>query len=158
MTSTLLFAAGAATEHPLLDIDWTGFVQFGIFTLTALLATALLFRPYLAMRDRRASGIEGARAEAVSMTAEADAKLVSYDKELAAARARANDERRKVRSEAAAHQREVTDKARAESTAALEQAKARVESETAAARAQLLPRAGQIAEDIASRLLGRKVA
>jgi F-type H+-transporting ATPase subunit b len=158
MTSTFLSSVGSAASHPLLDIDWTGFVQFGVFLLTALIATAFLFRPYLAMRDRRSTGIEGARGEAVRMTAEADAKLVSYDKELAAARARANEEKRKVRSEAAAHQREVTERARAEATAALDQAKARVTAETAAARAQLMPRAGQLAQEIASRLLGRKVA
>jgi F-type H+-transporting ATPase subunit b len=157
MTSTLVFVASAA-EHPLLDIDWTGFVQFGIFVLTAVIATALLFKPYLAMRDRRAASIEGARGEAAQMIAEADGKLVSYDRDLAAARNRANEERRKVRAEAAAHQREVTERARAESVAALEQAKSRVATETATARAQLMPRADQLAGEIAARLLGRKVA
>jgi F-type H+-transporting ATPase subunit b len=156
MTSPLVFAATAA-EHPLLDIDWTALPQFGLFVLTGILATTLLFRPYLAMRDRRSSGIEGARGEAVRMSAEADAKLVTYDQELAAAKSRANDERRRVRTEAAAHQREVTERARAESTAAIEQARPRVASETSSARAQLLPRVGQLGEEIAGRLLGRTV-
>ena len=38
MTSTFLLAVGSADKHPLLDIDWTGFVQFGLFVLTALIA------------------------------------------------------------------------------------------------------------------------
>lgn len=158
MNSTILLAAGSASEHPLIDIDWTGFVQFGLFVLTALIASRFLFRPYLAMRDRRAEGIEGARAEAVRMTAEAEAKLTSYDKELAAARTRANEERQRVRSEAATHQREVTERARTEAASALDHAKTRVADETRAARAELMPRATQLAAEIAARLLGRKVA
>jgi F-type H+-transporting ATPase subunit b len=154
MTSTVQFAA----VHPLIDIDWTAFVQFGIFAVTALIATGLLFRPYLGMRDRRAAGIEGARGEAVRMTAEAEAKLVSYEQALAAARTRANEERRKVRGEAATHQREVTERARTEATQAMDAAKRRVAEQTASARAQLMPRAAELAAAIASRLLGRKVA
>jgi F0F1-type ATP synthase membrane subunit b/b' len=110
------------------------------------------------MRDRRAAGIEGARAEATRMAAESQAKLTDYTAQLEGAKARANDERRKIRGEAAAHQRDVTERARVESSATLEQAKARVTKETEAARAQLLPRAGQLAQDIAARLLGRRVA
>lgn len=158
MTSTLFAAASSGGGHPLIDMDWTAAVQFGIFALTGLVATALLFRPYLAMRDRRSAGIDGARAEAARMATEAEAKLAGHDAALTAARTRANEERRKVRGEAATHQREVTERARAEASAALDAAKQRVAQETAAARAQLLPRANEIAATIASRLLGRKVA
>jgi F-type H+-transporting ATPase subunit b len=157
MTSSVLLTVAAGGEHPLIDIDSTAFLQFGIFVLTALVASRLLFRPYLAMRDRRSAGIDGARADATRMSAEADGKLTAYEAELAAARSRANDERRAIRTEAAEHQRQVTDKARSESIAALEQAKAKVTSETEAARSQLMPRASQLADEIAAKLLGRKV-
>src|SRR5437868_9777708 len=101
-----------AAGHPLIDIDLTVFVQFGLFLLLFLVANKLLFQPYLALRERRRAGIDGARAEADRMTAQADAKLADYEKQLAIARNRANEEGRKVRAEAAAHEREVTDAAR----------------------------------------------
>jgi F-type H+-transporting ATPase subunit b len=157
MTSTFLNVA-SSSGYPLIDIDGTAYVQFGLFLATMAIATQFLIRPYLAMRDRRSAGIEGAQAEAVRMSAEAEAKLASYESQLAVARTRANEERRRVRSEAAAHQRDVTEQARAEATVTLDAAKARVAAETATARATLMPRASELAGAIASRLLGRKVA
>src|SRR5439155_20359906 len=100
--------------HPLIDIDLTVVVQFALFLLVFLIANNLLFQPYLRLRERRKAGIDGARAEAEQMTAQADAKLADYEKQLAAARNRANDEGRKVRTAAATHEREVTEHARAE--------------------------------------------
>jgi F-type H+-transporting ATPase subunit b len=150
-------AVSLAAGQPLIDVDLTVFVQFGLFVILFLISNRLLFQPYLRLRERRRAGIEGARAEAERMTAEADAKLAAYEKQLVTARNRANDEGRKVRAEAAAHEREVTDKARATAQAATSEAQARVRSETEAARAQLMPQADALARTIAGKLLGREV-
>ena len=147
-----------ASGPPLIDIDLTVFVQFGLFLLLFVAANKLLFQPYLALRERRKAGIEGAREEAERMTASADAKLADYEKQLAAARSRANDEGRKVRAEASAHEKDVTDKARAEAQKAIDEATAKMKQETEAARLQLLPQASTLARQIASKLLGREVA
>ena len=147
-----------ASGHPLIDIDLTVFVQFGLFLLLFLAANKLLFQPYLALRERRKAGIEGARAEADRMTAQADAKLADYEKQLTSARNRANEEGRKVRAEATAHEKDVTDKARAETQKAIDEATAKMKQETEAARGQLLPQAHVLAKQIATKLLGREVA
>jgi F-type H+-transporting ATPase subunit b len=153
--TTQLIASGG---HPLIDIDLTAFVQFGLFLVLMYVANKLLFQPYLQLRERRKAGIDGARAEAERMTAEADAKLADYEKQLAVARNRANEEGRKVRAEATAHEREVTDKARAEAQKAIDEATAKMRAETDAARGQLMPQADAIARSMASKLLGREVA
>lgn len=158
MYQPVLGKVAAAGEHPLIDFDLTILIQFGLFLLMALVATQWLFKPYLRMREERARGIEGARREAESLSAEADARLAEYEAKLASARARAYDEQRKIRGEATAYHREVTDKARNQAAQALEQAQARVDSQIASARAELMPRADALAGDIASKLLGRKVA
>jgi len=144
--------------HPLIDIDLTVLVQFGLFLILFWVANKLLFQPYLQLRERRKAGIEGARAEAERMTASADAKLADYEKQLAVARNRANEEGRKLRSEAAAHEKDVTDKARAEAQKSIDEATAKMKSETEAARLQLLPQASTLARQMASKLLGREVA
>lgn len=148
----------ASGGQPLIDIDLTAVVQFGLFVIIYLVANKLLFQPYLQLRERRKAGIEGAREEAERMTASADAKLADYEKQLAAARSRANEEGRKVRSEASAHEKEVTDKARAEAQKAIDEATAKMKQETEAARLQLLPQASTLAKQIATKLLGREVA
>ena len=147
-----------ASGHPLIDIDWTVAVQFGLFLLLFFVSNKLLFQPYLRLRERRKEGIDGARAEAERMTATADAKLADYEKHLAAAKNRANEEGRKVRAEAAAHEKDVTDKARGEAQKSIDEATAKMRQETDAARLQLLPQANTLARQIASKLLGREVA
>jgi F-type H+-transporting ATPase subunit b len=147
-----------ASGHPLIDIDLTVFVQFGLFLLLLFVSNKLLFQPYLQLRERRKAGIEGARAEADQMTATADAKLADYEKQMGAARNRANEEGRKVRAEAASHEKDVTEKARAEAQKAIDEAAAKMRQETEAARLQLLPQANTLARQIASKLLGREVA
>ncbi|HUS28054.1 MAG TPA: ATP synthase F0 subunit B [Kofleriaceae bacterium] len=151
-TSTL------ASGHPLIDIDLTVLVQFGLFLVLFFVSNKLLFQPYLQLRERRKAGIDGARAEADRMTASADAKLADYEKQLAAARSRANEEGRKVRAEASAHEKDVTEKARGEAQKAIDEATAKMRQQTEAARLQLLPQANTLARQIASKLLGREVA
>ena len=119
--------ATLAAGHPLIDIDYTVFVQFALFLILFCVSNALLFQPYLRLRQRRKDGIEGARAEAERMSAQADAKLADYEKQLSIARRdRANDEGRKVRAEAAAHEKQVTDASRAEAQKAIDEATAKM--------------------------------
>ena len=147
-----------AGGHPLIDVDSTVVVQFLLFVVLFVIANKFLFQPYLRLRDLRKSKIDGARAEAEAMTAQADAKLADYEKQLAIARERANDEARKVRLEAGDYEKQVTDEARQTAQKATDEAQATMRRETEAARAQLLPQAEALAKAISSKLLGREVA
>ncbi len=158
MTQPVLLTLASAAEHPLIDIDSTAFVQFAIFVVMALASTQLLFKPYLRMREERDAGMDGARKEAENLSAQADAKLADYEDKLASARARAQEERRKIRAEAADHLQQITDKARSAAQSAIDAANTKVVSETESARAELLPKADSLASQMVSKLLGREVA
>ena len=147
-----------AAGHPLIDLDLTAVVQFVLFLALFAVANRFLFQPYLQLRERRRAGIEGAREEAERMTAEAEAKFASYEKQIAVARERAGEEGRKIRLEGIGHEREVTNAARAEAQKAIDEAQATMRRETEAARAQLMPQAAALARTISSKLLGREVA
>jgi F-type H+-transporting ATPase subunit b len=147
-----------AGGHPLIDVDGTVVVQLVLFLVLFAVANRLLFQPYLQLRERRRAGIEGAREEADRMTAQADAKLADFEKQMTVARDRANDEGRKIRLDAAAEERKVTDAAKANAQKAIDDAQATMRRETEAARAQLLPQAEALARSISSKLLGREVA
>jgi F-type H+-transporting ATPase subunit b len=157
MDQTILVTVAAA-EHPLIDIDWTVLVQLGLFVILFVACNKLLFQPYLKLRERRRTGIEGAKAEAETMSAQADAKLDDYEKKLATARGRAGEEARKVRAEAAAEQIKLTEEARAAALAAITAAEGKMRGETEAARKELLAQSNAIAAKMASRLLGREVS
>ncbi|MGE0547981.1 MAG: hypothetical protein AB7O24_24810 [Kofleriaceae bacterium] len=154
-TPLVSIASGAA---PLIDLDLTVLIQFALFLILLVITNSLLFQPYLRLRERRRAGIEGAKAEAERMTAQADGRLADYQKQLAVARDRAAEEGRKIRLEAASHERDVTDKARAAAQQATDAAQTKMRAETQAARDQLMPQANVLARSIASKLLGREVA
>ena len=58
MLSTILVPtepdAPLKEDHPLIDIDFTVFIQLLLFFVVAVIGSRLLFRPYLRMRDERA--------------------------------------------------------------------------------------------------------
>src|SRR6185369_14882924 len=106
-------------EPPLIDIDGTVFLQFGLFVLMFVVLRTFLFKPFLKLKDARHAGIEGARHEAETMTHSAEKALAEYQTRLDLAKVRANDERAKLRSEAAAKEREILGIARDENQKAL---------------------------------------
>jgi F-type H+-transporting ATPase subunit b len=158
MYQPVLLEVASGSEHPLIDLDNTLFVQALVFAIMAFLASRWLFKPYLKMREERDEGIEGAREEAERLNAEAEAQLADYNGKLADARERASGEQRKVRAEAAAREQELIDATRSESLGAIEEAKTKLDQEVDAARNELMPKADLLARDMVSKLLGRKVA
>jgi F0F1-type ATP synthase membrane subunit b/b' len=158
MNPLYALAAAAAKDPPIIDLDSTVLVQLAIFVVTALVLSRTLFRPYLAVKAARGAGIEGARDEARRMEEEAAAKVAGYDQAFAQARSRAGAERTKLQSEAVGRERQILDAARTSTGAALEQARKKLAADAAAARAQLEPRAQEIARAIARKILGREVA
>lgn len=157
MIQPVLLEVASGGEQPLIDLDNTLFIQALVFVIMAFLASKLLFKPYLRMREEREEGIEGARAEAERLTAEADARLADYDGKLKDARERAMGEQRKVRAEAAASEQKLLDATRAEALAAIEESRGKLGTEVETARSELLPKADLLARDMVSKLLGRKV-
>lgn len=162
MTETLLelgrSAATSAQELPLIDLDGTVFVQFGIFLVTALVASQFLFKPFLAMMTARGEGIEGAREESIRADEEARAKIADYDAKLSKARATAGNERQKLRAEGTDRERDVVQAAVGKAQDAIGRARQTIEADATKARAELAPKAEDLGRAIAKRLLNREVA
>jgi F-type H+-transporting ATPase subunit b len=154
----LTVASSSGGEHPLIDIDSTILIQLGAFLLLFVVARALLFKPYLNLRAARFDGIEGARIESERLRSEGEARLVEYERQLAAARARASTERQQIRNEAASQQREIAERSRAEANRAYQAAREVIDAESSAARNQLLARSDELARQIASKLLDMEIA
>lgn len=157
MQSVLLLVSAAAKETPMIDLDSTVFLQLGIFLVTAVVLSRFLFKPYLAVRNAREAGIDGAREEASRMTEEADARIAEYEAKMAKARLNAHEERQKLRAEAALREHEISDTTRRETQAAIDQAKKRLAAQAAATRDDLAPRVQEIATEMAKTVLGREV-
>jgi F-type H+-transporting ATPase subunit b len=158
MTPLLALAAEAAKDPPILDLDSTIVLQLLIFIVTMVVLSRFLFRPYLEVKAARGGGMEGARDDARRMDEEAQARLADYENSLAQARSKANAERAKLQAEAVKRDHEITDAARGATQAALDEARGKLDKDAAAARAQLEPRAQEIARSIFKKILGREAA
>ncbi|WAS98965.1 ATP synthase F0 subunit B [Nannocystis punicea] len=149
-----LFAAAAA---PVVDIDGTIFIQAGIFLLLMAILYPLLFKPWLATQARREQAITGTTAAATDLRARADEEGRRYDTRLAEARARAAGIRSDaVKGSEAERQRQLAE-ARAAAGSESEAQRERLASEAEAARTTLATRVEELAQDIATKLLGRTV-
>jgi F-type H+-transporting ATPase subunit b len=156
--ATLLTAAAEEGPPPLIDVDGTLFIQFALFLIMLFILSRFLFRPYLAMKDQRAKGIEGARHEAHDMEARAGQMVSDYDAKLTRARQRGGEEKTRLRTEGATHERQVLGAARDQAGKTLDQARARVQADTQKARTALQAEAGILAKQMAKKVLGREVA
>jgi F-type H+-transporting ATPase subunit b len=153
-----LLLAAEETPPPLIDVDGTLFVQFGLFLLMLLVLSRLVFRPYLKMRDDRDKGIAGAKHEAEEMVARASKILSDYDAQLGRTRQRGADERARLRGEGAVRERQLLGAAREEAQRALEAARDDIRGQAHAARTQLDTEAAALARQMARKVLGREVA
>jgi F-type H+-transporting ATPase subunit b len=150
--------APVAGEQQLLDIDGTVFLTLGIFLLTMLVLTQLLWKPYLRIREERVTRVAGYKDEAKRLEAEAAARLSKVEAELAEARRTGSHERARVRAEAVAREQEILARAHADAQKTVAEARARLEAALGAERNTLKARAEALGREAAAKVLGRGLA
>jgi len=141
----------------LIDIDATLFVLLGLFLLLYVFLRVALFRPVLRVFDEREKRIEGAKAEAREMQEKATTALFQYEAFLKEARAQGAQDREALRVEGQKLAREIVDVVRKETSAELAKGKAVLQAELATAQASIDREAAALAQQAATRLLGRPV-
>ena len=153
----VLLAAKGHTPPPLVDIDSTVFIQFGIFMILLVVLTKFVFGPWLAIQQERDDNIDGAKSLANDLDGDADEKIANYEDKLIAARKDAAGVRAEFRKEAEGKAGEVLRSARGMSEKQIKTARKKLAEDSAAAKVELGKRADEIAKAIATRLLGREV-
>jgi F-type H+-transporting ATPase subunit b len=156
MNIALTLLAAAPHEPPMIDIDGTVFLQLGVFLVLLAILHTFLFRPYLQVREARARGIDGARAEARTMEERASGIVSDYEARLTKAKQRGAEERLKLRAEGQAHERQVLAAAREAAQKEVGAAREKAKKEEDAARATLSAEVPAVAKSIATRILGRQ--
>ncbi len=140
------------------DLDGTFFVQVGIFFVVWIILARGYFRPTLKALDARHEGTQGRFEIARRLEAQSDQWSAKIDTTLADARAQASTARAGLIVDAEGREREVFEGAEKTSRERVNLARERIQSEMEAARKELRPRAETLASEIASKVLGRKIA
>ena len=144
-------AAGAGA--PSIDVDFTLFFQAALFIGLWIFLTGRLFKPYLRARKERESLTEGAREEAAVLRARATEILTGYEAQLAAARGAATAARESLVKDGRDSADQALKSAREASAKELEGSRSLLESELSGARKSVEPRAKELSNVIAERLL-----
>ena len=160
----LLFAArfpeegGHEHAQPIIDLDNTVLVQFGLFLLMMLILHYALFKPFLRARLEREDRIDGERKRARDMEEAAKTKISDFEGKLEKAKQAGIGLRENARKDAAVREKQILESARSESAKLVETQRAAIAKSGETARAKLRAAADDWARRLASRILGREVA
>ena len=138
---------------PDLSVLW---VIFFVLLITTLV-NVLLFKPLLAVMQKREGAVKSARDLAESAAARAEQASTEFEARTKAARDEVYQQMDAARRTAEAQRTTLLDAAREQAAAQAARAAAELEAETAAARARIDRDVEGLAETIATRVLGRTV-
>jgi F-type H+-transporting ATPase subunit b len=141
----------------IVDLDGTVFVQLAMFFIAFVILYALVFKPMVALLEARESAIDGARDQAKLLEREVLEKQATFELELRKVRGTSGEERDRLRAEGQELERKLLERVRAETQTLQTEARARFEQEARVARSELVSQRGELAREIASRVLGREV-
>jgi len=132
-------------------------IQMLLFVGLWLALSRLWFRPALRLIHERTARSEGAVREAQAIQAEAERLRGEHAAALDQVRAEAQREMQEMLREAEAEQKRLIADARADARRTLTEVRSRIAEEVAAARRGLRDSAGELAQLVASKILGRPV-
>lgn len=147
----------AAPQAINVDIDLTFLVQLVLFVGFTLLLKPILLDPMLKLFEERERRIDGAKAQARKIDEKSAGALAKYEAAMTDARATASAERDRIRAEGIKREQEILATVRAAAAKTADEGKRAVQAEAEKARSALRAESGNMARDLASRVLGREV-
>ncbi|MBD1399885.1 ATP synthase F0 subunit B [Pelovirga terrestris] len=141
----------------MISLDWTLILQFINFMVLLYLLNRILFQPLRAVMDKRRETIDGSHARARDLQADIDDKMSRYQQQLAEAKKQANDERGQIRKLASEEESKMIAAAQSNAGARMDQIKEQVGQESARASQTLKKESTALAQQIATKILGRSL-
>lgn len=136
----------------------TFFLQMGIFLITLFLMNLLIFRPILRILVRRKELTEGARAEAEALNEKTGVLVTEYDQKIKGARDEGLSAKGQIMNEGESEARAVLKQAREDMDQSLENKRKEISAEAKEAQLALRKYSRDLSQDMAEKLLGRKVS
>ncbi len=140
----------------LIDLDWTVFIQFGLFISLVIVLPRLVFNPMLHRIEERQARTSGAIADARAIVKEADRKVGQYEDAVAEEKRQAMEERARARETARAKVAATIAGVRREADARIDRGITQLQLDAETARAGLREDARVVADAIADKLVGER--
>jgi F-type H+-transporting ATPase subunit b len=140
-----------------ISLNWTLILQFINFIVLLYLLNRILFQPLRAVMDKRRETIDGSHARARDLQADIDDKMNRYQQQLSEAKKLANDERAQLRKLAGEEESKMIATAQSNATSRMEQIREQVGQESTRASQTLKKESAALAQQIATKILGRSL-
>jgi F-type H+-transporting ATPase subunit b len=157
LVSPALAAEGGGHEGGLINLDKSLIIQVINFLVLLFILWKLLYKPLVAKMEERTQAIRKSLEEAQAARAEAERQRQAHAAQIQAALGEAQAIRATALKEAAEEQRRLVEAARAEAGRLVQTAKAEMEQDIRRARQQLRQEVGDLAVQIAERLIKKSL-
>ncbi len=139
----------------MISLNWTLILQFINFIVLLYLMNKILFQPLRKVMEERHETIAGSHAHARDLQADIDEKMSRYQQQLAQAKKMANDERAQLRRLASEEESKMIASAQSNANVRMDQIREQVAKESGRANQTLKEQSAILAQQIATKILGR---
>jgi F-type H+-transporting ATPase subunit b len=139
----------------MIDINSSLFIQVGLFIFLMIVLNQIFFKPFLRFLEERQAKIEGDEKEAVRLQGEAERRRLQFEEGLNKGQLQAQGEKGSIVDAGSREGKSFVDKAQEEVDEELPRIKAQIGQEGRQVAADLERKQGQMAKEIAEKLLGR---
>lgn len=141
----------------MVDINLTLFVQMANFLVLIVILNYLLYKPILAILDKRKMRLDESEGEIKRLNETVEKKAAEYEEKLRLAKQDALDKKSEILKEAADSAKAIIDERRNKIPAMLAEFQGKVGQEVEAARRILTDQSQRISAEIAEKVLGRSL-
>ncbi|MEE9551323.1 MAG: ATP synthase F0 subunit B [Candidatus Binatia bacterium] len=141
----------------MISLDYTVFVQIASFLLLLYLLNRLVFTPFRLLLEERERRTEGVEAETESFLEEGKRLRAEYENKISRARGEGTAIKEAIRQEALEARGRILDQAQEEAARALERARGEIRGAVQKGREVVAEEAEVIAQQMAEKILGRKI-
>lgn len=141
----------------MVDINLTLFVQMANFLLLIVILNYLLYKPILAILDKRKRRLDESEGEIKRLNETVEQKAAEYEEKLRLAKQDALGKKNEILKEAADSAKAIIDERRSKIPAMLAEFQGKVGQEVDAARRILKDQSQRISAEIAEKVLGRSL-
>ncbi len=141
----------------MIDIDYSIFIQIGLFLLIWFFLARFVFTPFQRLLGEREQRTEGMKAEAEKLLEEAEQLRIQYEDRITKAKGEGNSIKEGIRQEALQAREELVTQAQKEAARFLQTARQQIQEEMQKGRQLVVQEAEVIAQEMAEKVLARKV-
>jgi len=142
----------------MISLDYSVVYQIVIFLLLWIILSKLLFRPYLNLLDQRERRTTGAQHDATDLQYEGARLRAQYEEKIAQAQAAGYAAKEAILQEARQQREKVLTQVREDTMRMLEEVRRELASQVQRERQVVADEVRTIAQEMASKILGRNVA